>query len=86
MPVISEYMHTDFPLLQTVNLYLSFKIKKIKMETKAHFPVRKLKIIKSFCVRLVIYYKRDYKENNTLFPYISYIIFNPHFIFAHAYI
>lgn len=55
MPVISEYMHTDFPLLQTVNLYLSFEIKKIKMETKAHLPVRKLKIIKSSHVRPVIY-------------------------------
>lgn len=55
MPVISEYMHTDFPLLQTVNLYLSFEMKKIKMETKAHLPVRKLKIIKSSHVRPVIY-------------------------------
>lgn len=58
MPVISEYMHMDFPLLQIVNLYLSFEIKKIKMETKAHFPDRKFKIIKSSHVRPVIYLKR----------------------------
>lgn len=53
MPVISEYMHVGFLLLQIVNL--SFEIKKIKMETKAHFPVRKFKIIKSSHVTPVIY-------------------------------